>query len=470
MNDAPHSTDALLRGACIDSLTTFAETMQTGYRAAALHRLLAGKLEDCFHRKVRRLCISCPPRHGKSRLTSVMLPAWALTRDPRMEVVVAAYSAELAETFSLECRRVLESETYRALFPPILSADSVNRARWWTTTGGGGFVACGVDGGLTGRGADILIVDDPIRNRAEANSETYRDRVWDWFVSTALTRLSPSGVCIVTATRWHEGDLVGRLTNPERTAKFAELGLADHAFESLSLEAICETPEEDPLFRVFDQALWPERYPLSRLEAVRLEIGEREFASLYQGRPSALGGNLCDVSKIKFIDRAEVPRDLRPARAWDLALGTHARSDFSCGALGGLHRASGNFFLLAMDRGKRTWLEQKQRIAELAQQDGTPRIAIEAVAAWSGLADELRQTLAGRTLVKTFTPTSSKDVRAAGWMSLVDAGKFFVVRGPWNDEFVRELTVFPNGAHDDQVDAVSLLWEDAQSYRPILLA
>ena len=306
-------TDALLRDACVDSLTTFAESMQAGYRAARVHRLLAAKLEDCVRRKIRRLCVSIAPRHGKSRLTSVMLPAWALTKNPRLEIIQASYSAELAESFSLATKAVLSGEAYASLFPAILNPET-NRSKWWGTRAGGSYFATGVGGGATGRGADLMILDDLFKSREDAGSAAQRELVWNWFCSTAVPRLSPEGVLVAIGTRWHEDDLIGRLTRPERVEQFREVGLGDEAFEFLSIEAICETPESDPLHRDFGKALWPERWPVTRLEAIKAQIGPAEFAALYQARPAALGGNLCDVRRIKIIGRDEVPAGLRLVR------------------------------------------------------------------------------------------------------------------------------------------------------------
>lgn len=461
--------DVALREACLDSLTTFAEVFGRNYRAADVHRHLAHALEDCYRREIRRICISCPPRTGKSMLSSIMFPAWVLTKTPGAHVIQSSYSSELSEDFSRKAKGVLTSDAYRALFPPILDP-AVQRLKAWQTLAGGSYYATGVGGGATGRGADFFICDDLIKNRDEASSQIHRDKVWDWFMSTAMTRLSPNGVMIVIATRWNEDDLIGRLTNPERLRQFRDHGLADEAFEVINLEAICENPHSDPLKRQLGQALWPEQWPVERLLATKLQIGPHEFAAQYQGRPSPEGGNLVDSRKIRSIERHQVPSDLRLVWAWDLASSTKTHADFSVGALGAMDK-DGNIYLVNINRGKRAWPEQKRTILHCAEVNGIgSTIAIETTAAWVIAKDELTTAAAGRFIVKGYTPNKDKIGRANPWLAKIDAGMFYLVRGPWNQDFLHELEQFPNGAHDDQVDAISVLWEAVRKRQVLVLA
>lgn len=450
--------DVALREACLDSLTTFAEAFGSNYRAAVVHRHLACKLQDCARRKIRRIVISCPPRTGKSLLTSIMFPAWSLTKAPALKIIQASYSSELSELFSRATKAVLTSEPYRAFFPPILDP-AAQRLKSWQTLAGGSYYATGVGGGATGRGADIFICDDLIKNRDEASSVTHRDKVWDWFMSTAMTRLSPNGVMIVIATRWHEDDLIGRLTSTERLRQFREHGLTDELFDVINLEALCESPESDPFGREFGEALWPEQWPVERLAATKLQIGPQEFAAQYQGRPSPKGGNLVDCRKIKIIERDELPLELRTGRGWDLASSTKTQGDYSVGAQGGMD-PNGNFYLTNINRGKRAWPEQKRAIVQCAEMDGAScQVGIETVAAWTVALEEIELAIAGRFVVRGFTPNKDKIGRANPWLAKIDGGAFFMTRAPWNQDFLHELEQFPNGGHDDQIDAVSVLWD-----------
>jgi predicted phage terminase large subunit-like protein len=449
------SDDPILRDACSDSLTTFAETMMPNFKPAACHLLLAAKLEDCSSGRLRRLCISIPPRMGKSTLASVMFPAWALTNNPSLQIIGASYSSELSERFSQEAKRTLESERYQQLFPPIVNPNT-NRARLWGTLAGGSYFSTGVGGGGLGRGADIFICDDLIKNREEADSEASRSRIWDWLTSTALTRLSPNGVMIVIGSRWSENDVIGRLV-----AQALE-------FDVLSLEALCESPATDPLKRRYGESIWPGRWTPERLKETKAALGPREWASHYQQRPAPPGGNIVNTGKVRFIDREQVPDDLVQSRGWDLALGIERSHDYSCGARGGMDR-EGNFVLTDMNRSRRTWLEQKAVIIALANIEHG-KVGIETVAAWKVAEDEVRAGLDGAAYVRGITPAKSKEARALPWLGLIEAGKFFMVRGSWNQDFLHELEQFPTGAHDDQVDAASVLYEVVRRREQCFLA
>jgi len=452
----PADDDAAMRMACLDSLATFSETMLPGYRAAKVHVLIAQALERCFRREVKRLILACPPRHGKSQIVSIAFPAWALTKNPRLNFIQAGYSTELSETFCHATKAIIESPTYRTLFPSCIDP-ALDRSREFRTLHGGSYYATGVGAGGLGRGADFLIVDDPFRNRDAADSLLERDRVESWFNSTALTRLSPDGVVIVVMSRWGIDDLVGRLTAP---------GYDGPKYEVLSLPALADG-EADPLGRAPGDALWPERWDKPRLEEVRSALGRRDWASHYQAQPIPEGGTLCNVANLKFIDRSEVPPDLQQARAWDLALGTTSHHDYSAGARGGMK--DGNFYLTDINRARRPWDAQKEVMVALGKTEGG-RVGIEAVSAWQVAVDQVKTALAGHAIVKALKVSSSKEARATPWISLVEAGKFYAVKAPWNDAFLAELAAFPSGPHDDTVDATSLLYELTRKRQTFVMA
>ncbi len=460
MKPQPHAeySDSILRDACLHSLATFAETMLPNYKAAAFHRHLARQLDAVLRGACPRLCVSVPPRMGKSLTASVIFAAWALTKNPRLNIILASHAAELAEGFSLATRQILSSEAYLSLFPPILSVN-LERSRNWQTLAGGSYFATGVGGGGLGRGADILILDDLVKNRDDAESVAEREKTWGWLTSTALTRLSPSGVVIVIGSRWHEDDVIGRLTSDS---------FEGPKFTYFKLQALCESPETDPLRRKAGESIWPERWTVEKLAETRATIGRRDFASHYQQAPSPIGGNLVDVSKIRVIDLAAVPPDMTMCRAWDLSLGLTSNGDFSAGARGGLTK-DGNFVLMDINRGQRKWTEQREVIIAKARLEGGP-VGVETVAAWEVAAAELRTALSGVTTVKSIKVSTSKEARATGWVSMAESGKFFMVQGSWNSAFLRELEQFPNGRHDDQVDAVSLLWEMVRKRTPFMFA
>lgn len=250
------------------------------YEPANHHRLLCEKLEAVERGECRRLMVFMPPRHGKSELVSRRFPAWFIGRNPRKEIISASYGATLAVDFGRDVKNTLETSEFKVLFPDVrLAADSQSKIRWHTSHGGG-YVTAGVDTAITGRGADILNIDDPVKNREEAESSTRRETVWAWYRSAAYTRLMPGGSVILTMTRWHEDDLAGRLL--EQAEKEGD------KWEIISLPAI--SPEGN--------ALWPERYPISTLNQIRNVLEERDWGALYQQNPRPSGTSFFDIERI----------------------------------------------------------------------------------------------------------------------------------------------------------------------------
>lgn len=454
-------TEAATRAACLTGLATFGEAFYPGWEAAAFHVLLAEKLEDCLRRKIKRLIINVPPQHGKSRETSVIFPAWALTKFPTLRFFQAGHTGDLSKGFSREARDLVQSDRYRHFFPDLINP-KVNREGYWRTKLGGYYFATSVGGG-TGVPADVLLIDDPHRDRAEANSPAHRQRVWDWFTSTAMTRLAPDGIVIIIQTRWHRDDLSGRLQDPKRIRELEEAGFSDMKFEVLSLEAICENPAKDALGRQMGEALWPEVRPVPWLKAQKIIIGNYEWNSLYQQRPNPPGGNIVDVTNISVIPRSAVPKEVLLNRGWDLAVSDKTLGDYSVGAYGGCDK-EGNFYLVHIDRGRRLWPEQKKTLYKYVEREclvegGNRRVGIEAIGAWEVAVSNIRDDFKGKIVVKTFKPTVDKLTRALPWMAKVDAKMFYVVEGAWNQDFFDELESFPNGEHDDQIDAVTVCYE-----------
>lgn len=460
--------DALTRAACLTSLPTFGEAFYPGWQAARFHRLLAKKLARCLKRKIKRLIINVPPQHGKSRLASIIFAAWALTLFPTLRIMQAGHTGDLSKGFSREARTIVQSDAYKQFFPDLINP-RVNREDYWETSLGGYYYATSVGGG-TGKPVDILLIDDPHKDRAEANSATQRDRVWDWFQSTALPRLAPDGIVIVIQTRWHRDDLAGRLQDRKRVRALEEAGYTDMNFEVLSLEALCENPGKDEMGRPMGAALWPEVRDERWLLAQKLQIGTYEWNALYQQRPNPEGGNITDIKKIVTIPRSRVPEGLEMVRGWDLAVSTSSLGDYSAGAYGCMDKA-GNFYLVHMDRARRLWPEQKATIFKYIEREGIgKRVGIEAVGAWETAASDIREHFKGRVIVKSYSPTTDKLVRALPWIARIDGGMFFMVEGTWNQDFLDELESFPNSEHDDQVDAVTVLWEMVGKTSKMLLA
>jgi hypothetical protein len=244
------------------------------------HEEIARALEAVERGEIKRLMIEMPPRHGKSEEVSVKFPAWILGRHPDWPIINASYASGLSEKHSGECRDTIKDKPFKAIFPKVnLKGDTTSKEFWQVESGkrgeedfieGGGYQACGVGGSTTGFGAKILIIDDPVKNREEADSALMRQKTWEWYSSVARTRLEDGGAIIVIMTRWHEDDLAGRLLatgQPWHRIRFPALA------------------DEDEPVRKVGEALWPGKYPVHALEELRAETDERTWFSLYQQNP-----------------------------------------------------------------------------------------------------------------------------------------------------------------------------------------
>lgn len=264
------------------------------YRPSWHHHVIANAIQDMVHGTCRRLIISVPPRHGKSELVSRRLPAWILGNHPNTSIIATSYSADLASRLNRDVQRIMDSEAYQKLFPQTRLNDSNSRtvARNYLRNSDvfevvghkGCYRSAGVGGGITGMGAHWLIIDDPIKNREEADSPTIRQNIWDWYTSTLYTRQQQDARILVVMTRWHSEDLAGKLLNLAKEEPRAD------QWRVIELPAIAlnDRPAYDP--RAPGDPLWTELFPLDKLEQMRASIGDYEWAALYQQRPRAGGG------------------------------------------------------------------------------------------------------------------------------------------------------------------------------------
>ena len=258
---------------------TYCKHVDRSYLTPDHLKLLHKKLEDVESGKTKRLMIFMPPRHGKSETISRKFPSWYLGRNPDKNIIISSYAHQLATSFSREARGYIESRQYKTVFNIATAIDSRAVNDWNIQGHKGGMMAAGVGGATTGYGADLFIIDDPFKNKEEADSETIREKVWDWYRSVALTRLEPGGAMIIVMTRWHKQDLAGKILEE------------DKEWEVLNLSAIAEEPnetnnfEEDPLGRLAGDALWPERYNEKALASIKYRVGSRIWNAMFQGHP-----------------------------------------------------------------------------------------------------------------------------------------------------------------------------------------
>jgi predicted phage terminase large subunit-like protein len=421
-----------------------------GYRAAAHHRLIAEKLEAVERGEIQRLMITMPPRHGKSMLASEFFPAWYLGRNPDHYVVTATYAQELADDFGRKVKNQIEDASYAEIFPGVaLADDSKSAKRFHIEDDAGGFehtlkqrgayYAVGVGGPLTGRGAHLLLIDDPVKNREDADSEIIRKKTRDWYTSTAYTRLMPGGRIVIIQTRWHEADLSGWL-------------LEDHkheGWEVLDLPAIDDG----------GKPLWPEQYDLAALEKIKLAIGARDWSALYQQRPTPDTGDYFKLDWLRPYEKAPARDTLRIYGGSDYAV-TSDGGDFTVHAVVGLD-PEGRMYLLDLWRKQAasdTWVEAfcdlvlRWKPMGWAEEQGQIRSGV------GPYLDRRQRERKAYVAREAFPTRGDKAVRAQSIRGRMAAeGLYVPTNAPWFPDFRSELLSFPAGKHDDQVDALGLV-------------
>jgi predicted phage terminase large subunit-like protein len=260
-------------------------------------RMMADAYMKVERGEIKRLMVFMPPRHSKSETGTIHFPAWYLMRNPDKRVIITSYSADLAKTFSLRIRALVK-EFGPKLFNVYLSDELAKAEQWAIKDHHGMLIAAGVGGPITGQGASLFIIDDPIKNAEEANSPTIRQKIWDWWTTTAYTRLEPDGAVVLTLTRWHEDDLAGRLIK-----QMGEEG--QEQWHILRLPALAED-ENDPMGRKIGEALWPSRYSRERLLEIQKSVGSYVWSALYQQRPQDLGGGAFKAHWFKWYTKNEI--------------------------------------------------------------------------------------------------------------------------------------------------------------------
>lgn len=411
---------------------------------------ISAKVAKAIQRGNGRIIISAPPRHGKSQLVSIYTPAWILERFPQFRTMLTAYGADLAEGFSRQVRDIFLDKENHSLLTTRVRRD-VSRAAAFLTEQDGGMYAVGLGGAITGRGADVLLIDDYIKEIKEALSPAYRDYVWNWFVTTAFTRLEPNGTCIIIATRWHSDDLIGRiLTN------------FPGQWEYIEIPAIAEgeTTESIDLFgRHPGEALFPERYPIEKLLESKDLLGTPFFSALYQQKPIDETAKLTDGEWLKIIPN--LPPNLvdigKWGRIWDLAA-TEGGGDYTVGTRMVWDKSSLSLYIDNVVRDQFTPKQAEDKVREIAMTDGTATtiyIEQEPGASGKALVEHYQRTVLPEFKVEAVPVVTNKLVRAQPFMAAAESGKVFLVQGSWNDIFKREFDAFPSGAFDDQVDTAS---------------
>mgnify|MGYP003543156319 FL=1 len=436
LSPAAAAKELLARREARNSLVGFTRYTMPKFEAGAHHKLIASALERVERGEVKRLMIEAPPRHTKSELASRRFPAWYLGRNPDRQIITSTYAAEFAQDFGREVREIVASEEYQALFPGVaLAQDSQAKGRWHTTDGGV-YVAVGVGGPITGRGAHLALIDDPIKNRQDADSEVIRESLWRWYTSTLRTRLMPGGAIVLVMTRWHEDDLAGRLLEASETG--------GEPWEVVRLPAV-----ED------GKALWPEWYPLPELEKIKSAVGPREWSALYQQQPTAEDGTF--FKREWFRERYEQAPQLRTVITGDFAV-TDGGGDFTELAVWGF--GDGKCYALDWWNGQTSsdvWIDtlidlvKQYKPLWFVGETGPIRRAIEPA---------LKKRMQER---KTYVATewlshggADKAVNARSFQAMAAQGQVLFPNTEWAERVIDQLLKFPAAKFDDAVDTCGL--------------
>lgn len=436
-------------------LIAYAAYQWPNYRDAEHHRLIARHLEMIERGEINRLMITMPPRHGKSMLASEFFPAWYIGRNPDHYVVMATYAQELADDFGRKVKNQIEESTFSSIFPGVSLADDSKSAKRFHIDGNlggyehsiaqkGAYYAVGVGGPLTGRGAHLLLIDDPVKNREDADSEVMRRKTKDWYTSTAYTRLMPNGKVVVIQTRWHEDDLSGWLQE-------------EHAHEGwvvLDLPAINDQ----------GQALWPDQYPVDALERIKRALPARDWSALYQQKPQPDEGTFFQRAWFKTWDKLP---ECKYYGTSDYAV-TDGGGDYTVHRIWGIDH-NGEIYRVDGWRGQTTsdvWIEQKLNLIAKYKplawfgEGGVIQKAIEPM---------LKRRMRERSVfcrLEWMSSVHDKPTRARSFQAMAASGRVHFEK----EADLAEFLVFPAGKNDDDVDTASLIGRAIDQAHPAILA
>lgn len=482
--DARFAAEMKRREACRRFFIFYISQFFPAYKPGWVHQDICRRLQR-FVQDVEaglspRLILTVPPRHGKSTIVSDYFPSWVFGRHPEWEIISTSYAVTLPTKFSRAIRDRLRDPAHQVLYPETQLRTDSTAVENWMTTAGGSFTAAGVSGPITGKGAHILLVDDPFKDQEEASSENTREKVWEWFTSTAMTRLAPGGGVLIIQTRWHDMDLAGRAIAQMKESVDAGIPEGQYdKWEIVSYPALAENdewlfpdgnivtnplqkqiPENARLLRRVGDALHPERYPVNALLMIKNRMPPSQWNALFQQNPVPDDGEFFKKENFRMGDGL-IHRQAAYTlfSTWDLAIGEKQRNDWTVGVVGAIDM-QGNIHIVDMIRGRMTTYEivdamchvmEKYKLYALGIEDGQIKKTLYPL-----LKNEMRARNLTTILDEELKPVQDKKVRASVLQSMMQLGQIHFTRGqPWYEKVEAELLRFPNGAHDDIVDALA---------------
>ena len=421
------------------SYLTFVKKVWPDFIAGNHHKIFAQKLEDVSRGKIKRLIVNMPPRHTKSEFASNLFPAWMMGRNPKLKIIQTTHTAELSYNFGRKVRNLFDQQEFKDVFPEVnLSQDSKAAGRF-TTNKGGEYFAAGVGGAITGRGADLLIIDDP-HSEQDALSQTAMDNAYEWYTSGPRQRLQPGGSIVIVMTRWSTKDLTGKLLNAQSNEN------ADQ-WEVVEFPAVLN-----------EKPMWPEFWNIKELDGVKASLSEQKWQAQWMQKPTSEEGSIIKREWWRMWPKDTLPDLMHVIQSYDTAFSKRETADFSAITTWGVFQPEEDgpphVLLLAMHKGRHDFPELKKIALEEYQYWEPETILIEAKASGMPLTQELRQL--GIPVV-TYTPSKGNDkhVRVNSVAPIFESGQVWAPDERWAEEVIEECAAFPYGDHDDLVDSTT---------------
>jgi predicted phage terminase large subunit-like protein len=442
--------------ACRMDLIEFCKHMQPDYKVGRHHRILANSLMDIAEGRKDRVCVNIPPRHGKSQLVSIYFPAWFIGKYPNKKVLMVSHTTDLAVDFGRKVRNLIDNDAYKQVFPTVtLAADSKSAGRWNTNVGGEYF-ACGVGSALAGRGADLLLVDDPHNEQdiINGNFDVF-EKAYEWFTYGARTRLMPGGRVAIVQTRWHLDDLTGRVTRD-----MVQNDGSDQ-YEVVEFPAILEVEREG---QVLERALWPEFYDLEALHRTKASMPLFQWNAQYQQNPTAEEAAVVKRDWWMTWKQEDPPYCEYVIMTVDAAAESHNRADFTAITTWGVflneeaNKNAGEYHIILLNSiKKRVEFPELKTLAKEGYDEWQPdAFIVEKKSAGTQLYQELRRM---GIPVQEYTPhrgSGDKLARLNAVADIVKSGMVWVPETRWAEELVEEIAAFPFGRNDDLVDTTTM--------------
>tara|TARA_R100001509_G_scaffold32004_1_gene16991 strand:+ start:9763 stop:11229 length:1467 start_codon:yes stop_codon:yes gene_type:complete len=423
-----------------EDFLTFVRSVWPEFIAGRHHKIIAKKFEAIANKKIKRLIVNMPPRHTKSEFASYLFPAWMMGREPRLKIIQTSHTAELAQRFGRKVRNLIDTQDYQNIFPGMeLSADSKAAGRWETNQGGEYFSA-GVGGAITGRGADLLIIDDP-HSEQDALSATALENAWEWYSSGPRQRLQPGGAIVIVMTRWNTKDITGELIKAQGQPK------ADQ-WEVIEFPAIMPS----------DKPVWPEYWQKEELESVKASISLAKWNAQWQQNPTAEEGAIIKREWWQPWESSKMPGLAHVIQSYDTAFSKKETADYSAITTWGIFcpdEKTPNIILLDMKKGRWDFPEMKEVAYDSYKYWEPESVVIEAKASGTPLTQELR--MRGIPVIN-FTPSKGNDKlsRVNSVAPLFQSGVVWYPEGEaWAEELIEECAAFPYGEYDDLVDSTT---------------